>query len=197
MNAMLKSTREGGILPPPSTKGGEKLPGWVLLSPSHDNERLPRVNFFPHCTKSSYCIKNTVFFCFLGGVINMQSLPDHPSGWAFTALRRPYATFTHTLQKEVVTHSWIKVSKLQNCFYYNITQKQPPEQVFFCYHEVMQLLHLAASFVQNESKWQDTTWCGASVFHVSVQKQRSISDLFTAAGRILQWMFSWFKAVYS
>lgn len=102
-------------------------------------------------SKSLYCIKNSILFCFLGGLINMQSLPDHPPGWACTALR-PYATFTHTLQK-VVTHSWIKVSKLQNCFYYNITQKHNHQNKSFSVSTRSCSFFTWHSFVQNESKW--------------------------------------------
>lgn len=66
MNEILKSTREGGIFPPPSTKGGEKLPGQVPLSPLMIIENCEERISFPITQKVCTVSKTQYYFAFGG-----------------------------------------------------------------------------------------------------------------------------------
>lgn len=163
---MLGSTTEGGILPSPSTKGGEVLlgePGRVLLS--HDEvEKLPTESVsFLTWTKCLYCNKEH-YFVFLVWWSHTQSLPDGPCGCMYSYR----TTFTHTLQRGVVTDSWIKGKQAANCFYYNITQKQNHQNksgFLFLQRHAASLPNSIFCPELIQMIFNNTTWCGASVLY--------------------------------
>lgn len=118
-----------------------------------------RVNFFLYWTKSLCYNKEHYYFCFLvwwwhkvsqtiplGGCVQPQEFPSHIQ-----------------CREELLLMAEQKVSKLQNCFYYNIAQKQNHQnKSLFLQHHVASLPDsiFCPEWIQMTL---NDTWCGASV----------------------------------
>ena len=197
VDEVLGSARGGGILPSPSTKGGQELPGRVPLL-HVEVKNCPQKEFLI-CTEEKVCTVTRITIILLswcgdythqvsqtahlGGGIQLQELPSH--------IHR---------REELLLTAEETLSKLQNCFYCSVTQKENhhKKSIF------MFLQRHAASLLESifwpqliQMTLHDTTWCGTSVFCTSVQNQHSTGDLFPAAGSSLHGILSSCKATYS
>jgi len=121
VDEVLGSARGGGILPSPSTKGGQELPGRVPLL-HVEVKNCPQKEFLI-CTEEKVCTVTRITIILLswcgdythqvsqtahlGGGIQLQELPSH--------IHR---------REELLLTAEETLSKLQNCFYCSVTQKE-------------------------------------------------------------------------